>query len=195
MNVIEKLNRLRGKSRMTRIKEGKTVPGIEKANALVNMVLKYYKRDFTVVEIGSYEGVSTEVFATFCARVISFDPYTKNDFVEQDGFENLARAEKIFEEVAARLGNITQYKLLSGDGAKKIGDGSIDAVYIDGNHLKDSVVFDIKTWYPKVRRGGVISGHDYSHTKKAVDTTIGEPQETFGSNWIIVKGSDGDKLK
>lgn len=40
-------------------------------------------------------------------------------------------------------------------------DGSLDFVYIDANHAYDFVVEDINLWYPKLRRGGILSGHDY----------------------------------
>jgi hypothetical protein len=38
---------------------------------------------------------------------------------------------------------------------------SLDFVYIDANHAYDFVVQDIKLWYPKVKSGGYLYGHDY----------------------------------
>lgn len=38
---------------------------------------------------------------------------------------------------------------------------SLDFVYIDGNHNFDYVMQDIIEWGKRVRRGGIISGHDY----------------------------------
>jgi hypothetical protein len=38
---------------------------------------------------------------------------------------------------------------------------SLDFVYIDANHAYDFVVEDIKLWYPKVKSGGYLCGHDY----------------------------------
>jgi len=40
-------------------------------------------------------------------------------------------------------------------------DQSLDFVYIDANHAYDSVVQDIELWYPKVKKGGYLCGHDY----------------------------------
>ena len=40
-------------------------------------------------------------------------------------------------------------------------DGSLDFVYIDANHAYDFVKEDIDLWYPKVKKGGYILGHDY----------------------------------
>ena len=44
----------------------------------------------------------------------------------------------------------------------KIPDDSLDFVYIDGNHRYDYVMLDIILWSRKVRKGGMVSGHDYN---------------------------------
>ena len=43
----------------------------------------------------------------------------------------------------------------------KFPDNSLDFVYIDANHTYDSCMMDIILWTQKVRKGGIISGHDY----------------------------------
>jgi hypothetical protein len=40
-------------------------------------------------------------------------------------------------------------------------DNSLDFVYIDANHAYDYVRQDIELWYPKVKSGGWVMGHDY----------------------------------
>jgi len=45
--------------------------------------------------------------------------------------------------------------------ATSIKDESLDWVYIDAGHSFKEVESDYKAWYPKVRKGGIISGHDY----------------------------------
>jgi hypothetical protein len=47
------------------------------------------------------------------------------------------------------------------DAVKRFENGSLDFVFLDGNHHFDFVVQDIIAWAPKVRRGGMVSGHDY----------------------------------
>lgn len=44
-----------------------------------------------------------------------------------------------------------------------IPDKSLDFVYIDGSHTFDNVMLDIILWAPKVRRKGIVAGHDYCH--------------------------------
>ena len=60
------------------------------------------------------------------------------------------------------------------DAAKHIANNSLDFVYIDGNHTYESVAEDIFSYYPKVKKGGLLSGHDYEYksVKKAVDEFV-----------------------
>jgi len=39
-------------------------------------------------------------------------------------------------------------------------DGSLDAVFVDGNHLYQYVLADIDTYLPKIKKGGIMFGHD-----------------------------------
>jgi predicted O-methyltransferase YrrM len=48
--------------------------------------------------------------------------------------------------------------------ARLIENQSLDFVFIDGNHAYEFIVQDIQTWLPKVKPGGLLSGHDY-HVK------------------------------
>lgn len=49
------------------------------------------------------------------------------------------------------------------EAVKDIPNGSLDFVYIDQLHEFDPVMMDLIQWTPKVRAGGIISGHDYSN--------------------------------
>jgi len=53
----------------------------------------------------------------------------------------------------------------SEDAVRRIPDQSLDFVYIDGDHSYDSVMLDIILWSRKVRKGGIVSGHDYFYNK------------------------------
>jgi predicted O-methyltransferase YrrM len=53
---------------------------------------------------------------------------------------------------------------------------SLDFVFIDGNHWYYYVKKDIEAWLPKIKKGGMISGHDYQEA--GVSTAV---RETFGN--------------
>lgn len=59
--------------------------------------------------------------------------------------------------------------------------GSIDFVYVDGNHLPEYVLQDFRLWYPIVAPGGLISGHDFGvpGVRQALEIFIKE----IGISW------------
>lgn len=71
-------------------------------------------------------------------------------------------------------------------------DKSLDFVFIDGSHKYEDVVEDIKSWIPKMKKGGILSGHDYTsgwtEVVKAVNDTLGEGdwKDPWGNScWMI----------
>lgn len=57
-------------------------------------------------------------------------------------------------------GRIVLMQADSLDAAKAFEDGTLDFVYLDGNHCFEAVTADIWKWHPKVRPGGIFGGHD-----------------------------------
>lgn len=49
------------------------------------------------------------------------------------------------------------------EGAKEIEDESLDFVFIDAIHEYKECLEDITVWYPKVKNGGYVMGHDWDH--------------------------------
>ncbi|QYW08130.1 O-methyltransferase [Lokiarchaeota virus WyrdV1] len=77
---------------------------------------------------------------------------------------------------------------------KEIVDNSLDFVYIDANHLYEFVYQDINLWYNKVKKGGIIAGHDiFGHigVLKAVKRFCNEKNYVFNieiPDWYFIKG-------
>ncbi len=64
-----------------------------------------------------------------------------------------------------------------------------DIVFVDADHLYNSVKEDILTWIPHVKEGGMLAGHDYGGrhrgVKKAVDEIFGlENIEIIQDIWV-----------
>ncbi len=51
--------------------------------------------------------------------------------------------------------------------ATRFQDATLDFVFIDGNHRYESVCADIHAWWPKLRSGGLLIGHDYATGRDA----------------------------
>ncbi len=50
----------------------------------------------------------------------------------------------------------------SNEAAQLFKDESLDFVYIDADHTFEGVTSDLRDWYPKVKKGGIIAGDDYT---------------------------------
>ena len=87
-------------------------------------------------------------------------------------------------------------------------DGSLDFVYIDANHLLRYVIEDICEWSKKVRRGGIVSGHDYFYEKRKYSNVVQVPfalkaftDANDVKNWYVlgsenpVKGEKRDRWR
>jgi SAM-dependent methyltransferase len=62
---------------------------------------------------------------------------------------------------------VTFARMTSIEAVKNFPESSLDFVYVDGWHVFDAVMQDIIEWSRRVRKGGIVSGHDYYDFYKA----------------------------
>lgn len=67
-------------------------------------------------------------------------------------------------------------RALSVEASVKTPDGSLDFIYIDANHSYDGCLSDLKAWYPKLRDGGVMAGHDWGCPSKGKEHDLADIQ-------------------
>lgn len=127
----------------------------------------------TGVEIGTFHGHSAIMWCRANPRLklTCVDPYkpyrARPSQRVQDS--NYTRACKNLQPY-----NATIVRANSLDVVDDFADGSIDFVFIDGDHCFDPCMQDLIRWAPKVRQGGIVSLHDYctferSGTVAAID--------------------------
>jgi hypothetical protein len=148
-----------------------------------------------IVEIGSYAGESAAEFLRVAKLLICVDiwtPYRERNGVYVDGITDPKEAEEAFDDLARNNpGRIIKLKMPSTAAALLVPLWSADVIYIDGNHEQDFVAADIAAWLPKVRRPGIIAGHDYSHmhftgVKPAVDAAFPNGVHLFAdTTWAV----------
>lgn len=88
------------------------------------------------------------------------------------------------------LGIINVIKGSSHDMAHKYENESLDFCFIDASHEYEDVKKDIELYLPKVKRGGILAGHDYvagwSGVVRAVNELLGKI-DSKGTSWIYYK--------
>lgn len=116
-------------------------------------------------EIGVYQGNYSK---DLLRRISGLKLYGIDCWENYEGYKdfNMYQQQHIHEAYEIAKENVKGYdceliKMYSTDAAKLFKDESLDFVFIDGNHDYEHVVEDIAAWSKKVRRGGVIYGHDY----------------------------------
>lgn len=122
----------------------------------------------TGVEIGTHLGVFAEaILANWrCKALHCVDPWMKDCPGYLEHFNNINSRDRDadFATCQKRLstfGDRVQYhRMMSHEAAPLFEDGSLDFVYVDGNHLYEYVKQDIALWWPKVKPMGVFAGHD-----------------------------------
>lgn len=65
--------------------------------------------------------------------------------------------------------NVKIQRVTSLEGAALYPDGYFDWVYVDANHMYDPVMEDLRAWYPKIKKGGYLCGHDYSDAPRILE--------------------------
>lgn len=121
-------------------------------------------------EIGVWEGGFAEKICRANPRLqlICVDPWTpQKGYLEVKN--DAARMDAAFASAQQRLKpyDCTFMRMTSLEAAALVPDGSLDFVYIDSNHMFDHVIADLAAWTPKVKRSGIVSGHDYlENTRK-----------------------------
>ena len=139
----------------------------------------------SIVEVGTcYGGLARHLVESLpSARLTAVDP-TLSNFDKADStsyhIEKFRRQHSINETEWSRIwaeslflsmrdprfggGFGERYHMVharSHDAAPFFKDGSLDVVFIDGDHRYDSVVADITDYVPKVRDGGLVIFNDY----------------------------------
>ncbi len=114
------------------------------------------------VEIGVNEGEYGIKLCQAGLKVYGIDPYIAyKQYKEPEAY--VSHYEQALKHLAGL--NYKIIKKFSMDALADFEDGSLDFVYIDGNHTLPYITADIFGWEPKLRKGGIMSGHDYAFVR------------------------------
>lgn len=151
-------------------------------------------------EIGVLRGqVSECVLQKTDASLIMVDSWLPSDqqperykaTKDQHAFDAAEIVSKHKREALARVhrfhGRAQIKEMSSVEAASQIEDQTLDLVFIDADHSYEGVREDIEAWFPKVKSGGWIGGHDYQNpdarfcfgVDRAVDEWIEETGRTL----------------
>lgn len=151
----------------------------ESAAFLEKLIKEYNVK--TVIEIGSFLGLSTAFFAEKCEHVVAIDPFVLTD----EGRKYYPGAEPLEDDLYPQfefnmqslglMNKIEVLKMTSEEASKKYKE-SADLIYIDGSHAYEDVLADINLWNPRAKL--IICGDDYDENwpevRDAVDASFSD---------------------
>ena len=173
---------------------------------LYSHIVKSFGDNAKFVEVGTWLGQSTSYMAVEIAnsnKNIQF--FCVDTFLgsqeHQEGDEKYKEIVKdggFFDKFCDNLAPVSEYiipmRMTSLEASRHFKDESLDFVFIDASHDYENVKQDILHWYPKVKHGGCIGGHDYHpdwpDVVKAVDEFAGQMGNLVFNGelcWVIEK--------
>ena len=137
--------------------------------------IKRLKGDVVGIEIGTCRAESTYLILDECQnvkKIYTIDPFESyEDWCGGIDQTTMDKFEAIAKENLSKFGDrVEMVKKSSVDALDTFEDGKADFVFIDGDHSYEATYNDLCNYYPKLRAGGLFSGHDYNlhEVKKAI---------------------------
>jgi hypothetical protein len=121
-----------------------------------------------IAEIGVEKGNYSSILLHYLnpAKFYLIDCWEQQDPLIYGDRKNLATEiqEKIYQKIQAHFGSDPRVEILrtySEKAAEQFKEEFFDLIYIDANHSYEAVKQDIAAWWPKLKKGGILAGHDY----------------------------------
>lgn len=168
------------------------IEGIER-QAVIEAKAHFKNKEIIACEIGVLGG--THAFQILknlnIKKLYLIDSYVKYEDYKKDSsykkvYQAKIKAHKLLKPFKDKIVWIENY---SDEAVKDIKE-KLDFVYIDGNHFSPYVDNDLKNYYPLVKKGGIISGHDYCSDWLDVVNTVNNFVKKENLNLLVGQGSD-----
>lgn len=120
-------------------------------------------------EIGVFRGgFSSSMLGERPAVLVLVDPWKsqpKNVYPNDNANVDDVTFEKYYQEVCSTFGKNPRVSIIRGfsvEASRSFHDEEFDMVYLDAIHTTEAVFKDACTWWPKVKPGGWLCGHDFT---------------------------------
>jgi predicted O-methyltransferase YrrM len=163
----------------------------------IELAKHFEKLGFKVgAEVGVFNGYYSEVL---CKTIPDLKLYAVDSWEVYKGYRDhkfTTSMQRAYDAAKKRLdpfSNCEIIKKFSMDAVKDFEDESLDFVFIDGNHAYKYVKEDIEEWSKKVKKSGIVSGHDYYITNSGNVGVIQAVDEYVKKNNYKLNLTDWDK--
>lgn len=145
-------------------------------------------------EVGVARGhFASEILGRGPRKLFLIDPWiaqAKTTYPDDHANVRQEDFESIYQEVRAafRDANVEIIREFSLFAASRFQSQSLDFVYLDAIHTFESCFSDIVTWFPKVKDGGWLCGHDYTGNYPGVRAAVEAFTVISGQELTVLTG-------
>ena len=131
------------------------------ADRKVGAEIGVYRGDLSWRLLGSHDSLHLIMVDPWRANVSDSYSTTDDHIARQDQAQHDENMRVALAQVRPFAPRFTVKRMTSLKAALEVEDASLDFVFIDGDHSYEGCSADIAAWWPKVKAGGILSGHDY----------------------------------
>ena len=164
---------------------------------VVNLFKEHFgEKELIGIEIGTCQGLLTKTLLMYfpnLKKLYTIDPYIHDDTSEFEAHQPQPWLDDCLDQANVALkeyGDRVLQLIMKSDDASLHTPDEVDFVWIDGDHTIDQIERDIIHYYPKVKKGGIFGGHDYSPSQVALKNVMPELEIVTGEDmcwWHINK--------
>lgn len=142
------------------------------------LIKKFKKKPISVLEIGTRHGESAKVILKTLnvKKYTVIDPFTTyQDYKNDPANKLMTHGDKIYKktkkELKALCNNLIFLRGFSNNKKflKNIKRNSLDLIFVDGNHEYNYVLEDLRNYFPKLKKEGILIGDDFNSRSKKND--------------------------
>lgn len=125
-----------------------------------------YLKDPVICEVGVQDGNHFKnILTDNVKKAYAIDCWFASDKLsENDSDLTQNQLDEQYSRVCERFKSDSRVEIIrdfSKNASDRLENESLDFVYIDADHTYEAVKSDLECWYPKLKKGGILSGHDY----------------------------------
>ena len=160
---------------------------------LYSDMVKEFPSRSKFVEVGAWKGKSA---AYMTVEIINAEKniefYVVDTWEGSSEHKDNPELQELFHIFTENMKLIENYyipmRMTSLEAATKFEDESLDFVFIDAAHEYEHVKDDLTAWYPKIKKGGILAGHDFYPDQPNWGGVHKAVTEVFGTNYSHIDG-------
>jgi hypothetical protein len=166
--------------------------------AAIGSVLELEECSRVGLEVGSYSGAFADVLLSRWASAWALflvDPWTEQAHYEDILAASVEKMSAVMEmalmTVGLHLPRAVLWREFGNNAAAQLPGEMLDFVYLDARHDYTSVTEDLEAWWPRLRKAGIMGGHDFMNAKERNDGNQWEiqPDGTVREDMLAVRGA------